>query len=55
MFGIEQAGAPSLDVATADHLEQFMRENDLVLVHWPSRTLFDSPATAANCLKGKKN
>jgi len=54
-FGIDREAAPNLNADTAGRLQQFMKNNGLLLVHWPSRTLFESPTAVANYLTGKKN
>jgi hypothetical protein len=54
-FGLEREGAPSLDPERIARLGEFMTRNDLLLVHWPSPTLFKSPAAAANFFQGSGN
>lgn len=47
-FGVELIGDPGLDSHAAGRLQRFIEMNDLMLVHWPSRTLFPSGKAAVN-------
>lgn len=47
-FGVELIGDPGLDADSAGRLQRFIEMNDLMLVHWPSRTLFPSAKAAVN-------
>jgi len=54
-LGLEPLARCNFTGAAADRLEQFMTEHDLRLVHWRSRTLFDTPQAAMKYLRGTGN
>lgn len=47
-FGVELLAEPDLAPDVAHRLQRFAEMNDLMLVHWPSRTLFPSAKAAAS-------
>jgi hypothetical protein len=52
-FGIDLVESPNLDPPSAAKLLKCAKENDLRLVHWPSRTLFETADSAVDYLSGK--
>ena len=53
-FGIQLEAKPSLDHDTSARITQFMKDHDLLLIHWPSRTVLDSSASVESFLEGRK-
>lgn len=51
-LGLEPLDGFALRGDLADRFNAFLVEHDLWLVHWRSRTLFDSPADAMDYLRG---
>ncbi|MFO1321095.1 MAG: hypothetical protein U1F52_15895 [Burkholderiales bacterium] len=49
-FGVELLGEADLSPEVAVRLQRFIEMNDLMLVHWPSRTLFPSAKAAVSYL-----
>lgn len=47
-FGVELLAEPDLAPDVAHRVQRFVEMNDLMLVHWPSRTLFPSAKAAAS-------
>ena len=52
-LGIEAVDRFAMTGDTADRLERFLVQHDLRLVHWRSRTLFETPQSAMEYLRGK--
>ncbi len=52
-LGIDSSSAPTLTKDTISRLATFIKKNKLVLVHWPSRTLLESPGAIVAYLNGK--
>ena len=52
-LGLHPLDRFSLPQDVCDRLETFLTDRRLLLVHWRSRTLFDSPAAAMSYLRGK--
>ncbi len=53
-FGIEPQTGPKLDPAIAERVGRFMTDHQLLLVHWRSRTLIESPEAVVKHLKGRQ-
>ena len=51
-LGLEPQGRFAITGDAADRLERILTEHDLRLVHWRSRTLFDTPQAAMKYLRG---
>lgn len=51
-LGIEPLDRFAITDEAADRLEQFITEHHLQLIHWPSRTHFETPQSAMNYLRG---
>ena len=51
-LGLEPQGQFAITGDAADRLERFVTEHDLRLVHWRSRTLFETPQVAMKYLRG---
>lgn len=51
-LGIQTTDGFKLAGEVADRVEKFLISNNLHLVHWPSRTHFDSPQAAMKYLRG---
>lgn len=51
-MGLHPRGPVALPAAIADPVEAFVRRHQLMLVHWPSRTLFNGPDAAMRYLRG---
>lgn len=54
-WGLYREQSPNLDHETALKITQFMQDQALLLVHWPSRTLFQSLSSVEQFLEGKFN
>lgn len=52
-LGIDPNDKPSFSHDAIFRLETFIRKNELVLVHWPSRTMLESPDAIMGYLNGK--
>jgi hypothetical protein len=52
-LGLEPLGRFVLEDEVAQRFGEFLSKHDLKLVHWRSRTLFDSPAETMNYLRGE--
>jgi hypothetical protein len=53
-FGLALDSQPPLQEDVAALLEPFIKRNNLLLVHWPSRTVFASPEAAMTYLRGRR-
>ena len=52
-LGIERDGAIDLQPEAADRLDRFVTQHKLQLVHWPSRTRFETPDAVMKFLRAK--
>jgi len=51
-LGVEALDRFAITGQTANRLEEFFIKHDLRLVHWPSRTVFETPQAAMKYLRG---